>query len=478
MSLAKAINFKSSIFYPYYNTRTPLDICTGQMVRGVHGEWLMDGGAAPVNGFVARSGYFKSTTVDRMAVDLLEIYPDSEYFKMDTENTSTSLERFRKLANGRDIDIDDRVHLTNKGAVTLKEYVEMQIQIGEEKLKHQKDYEVELPFINDRTGKPLRILLPTFQSLDSISALSADTSLDALQSGLENKSNNTLDMRDGNIKTKLMDLFVTWAYKYSFVYFVTAHVGDKFDVDPKNPTPKQNQWMGQHEKISKAGKNFLFLPNQSYQISRPRPMVDNDKNPLYPSANGSVDLERIEINRIDLKILRGKCNLTGTIVPAVMSQHLGILNDLSYYEYLRELDKGVKSGETGPSGFTLKGYNRYSPLVPDIVFNRKTIRNVCNEQYRVRRALELMFQFAWIQRYWNIRNYPFSIPATLEAFVNGINQSSRIVIDDILESRGYWTYNKHEKRQYMSLLDVLELIGEPEPVKPVQVPDGIEKVSN
>lgn len=473
MSLASKINFKPSIFYPYYNTRTPLDICTGQFLKGTKGEWLLDGGAAPVNGISARSGYFKSTTVDRAIVDMMEIYPGTEYFKMDTENTSTSLERFKRYVGNRNIDIEDRIHLTNKGELTFKEYCQMLQDIGEEKIKHAKDYEIETPFLNSNTGKPLRILMPTFHSLDSISALSTDASLESLQSGIENKANNTLDMRDANAKTKLLDLFITWAYRYSLVIFITAHIGEKQDLDPSRPTPKQNQWMSQSEKITKAGRNFLFLPNLSYQITRPRPMVDDQKNPLYPSGEENNDLEKIEINRIDLKVLRGKNNITGTIVPAVMSQHLGILGDLSYYEYLRELDGKVKSGEYGPSGFLMKGYNRYSPFLGDVSFNRKNIRKICDADYRARRALELMFQFNWISRYWNLKNYPFHIPKTLEKLVEGINQSSRIVIDDVLESRGYWTYDNNEKRRYMSIMDILELIGEPEPVSPVSVPDDL-----
>ena len=32
------------------------------------------------------------------------------------------------------------------------------------------------------------------------------------------------------------------------------------------------------------------------------------------------------------------------------------------------------------------------------------------------------------------------------------------ILNDILESRGYWTTYKKDKRQYMSLLDILKLV--------------------
>lgn len=473
-SLASMIDFKPSIFYPYYNTRSPIDICVGQFNRGVNGEWLLDGGMGPVNGISARSGYFKSTTVDKIAIDLLEIYPDSEYFKMDTENTSTSKERFVSLANGRDIDIANRVHLTNKGELNLKEYCAMIQSIGEAKLKNKNDFLIETPFLNIETGKPLSILMPTFISLDSISNLSTDNNLEAIEAGIEDKRNNTADMHDGRIKKRLLDLFITWAYRYSFCFFVTAHIGEKQDIDPSRPTPKQNQWMSNLEKITNAGKNFLYLPNLSLQLTKLHPLVDDSKNPLYPSGIASTELEKVEINRLDVKVLRGKNNITGTIIPLVMSQHLGILQDLSFYEYLREIDGRVKSGEAGPSGFVVRGYNRYSPMLPDVAMNRKNIRQVCAENYKAKRALEIMFQFVWITRYWNLSKFPFNIPTTLEQFVNGINQSNNLAMNDILESRGYWTYNKKDDRQYLSIMDIFELIGSTDVKKTVQVPIDIE----
>ena len=473
LNLGKMIGFKPSISYPYYNTRTPIDIGTGEFVRGSHGEWLLNGGIGPVNGLAGRSGYYKSTTVDKIVTDLLEIYPDTEFFKMDTENTSTSIERFVRLANGSGVDVESRVHLTNKGELNLQGFCDMITNIGETKLAHSGDYTIELPFLNRNTDKPLKILLPTFISLDSISNLSTDTNVSAIESGIESKKNNTSDMYDGRIKKRLLDLFVTWAYKYSICFFVTAHIGEKQELDPYHPSPKQNQWMNYQEKITNAGKNFLYLPNLSFQLIQLKPLVDDSKNPLYPSSANFSEREKVEINKVDLKVLRGKNNITGTVIPLVTSQHFGILGDLSFYEYLRKIDGQLKSGEVGISGFIAKGVNRYSPLMPDTCLTRKNIRQVCASDYRVRRSLEIMYQLVWMNRYWNLTAYPFNIPATLEQLVNDINGSGKIAIDDILESRGYWTYDKSNKRKYMSILDICEIVGAKDRPMSAQVPDDL-----
>lgn len=472
MSLAQAAGFKPAYFYPYLNTRSPIDICTGIYVKGFNGAWLLDAGAAPVNGFSARSGYFKSTTVDNMVVNLMEIYPRSEYFKYDTENTSTSLQRFYRLAQGLNVNVDERVHLTNKGEMNLKEYVEFLTNLGEYKLKNKQEYLVETPFLDTNTGKPLKIMVPTFISLDSISNLSTDN-ID-FSTGMEDKSNNTADMYDARIKKRLMDLFITYAYRYSMYFFVTAHVDSKIEIDPRRPTPKQNQWLKQGEKITNAGKNFQFLPNLSFQLARPKPLVDQDGQPLYPSGDlMAVDREKVEINKLEMKVLRGKNNMTGTIIPTVMSQHRGVLADLSYYEYLRDVSDKAKSGEYESSGFLLKGYNRFSPLLPDVPFHRNSIRQTCDENYAAKRTLELMFQFHWIHHYWNTSAYPYDIPATIESLVERINQSSRIDVNDVLQSRGYWTYDTEEKRPYMSIMDVFELVGMKDVNVSVQVADNI-----
>ncbi len=483
-SLASLIKFKSAQFRPYYNTRTPIDVAVGQFIRGYKGEWLNDGGASPINAFSGRSGYYKTTIVDNLVLRLLEIYPGSEYFKMDTENTSTSGERFKKLSGGK-VDVDSRVHITNKGEVNFTEYCQMQKELGEAKLAHQDDYIVETPFVDPTTGKAYRILMPTFQSLDSISNLVVAQNLEAIEKDIEDKKTNTADMLDGKMKKRLVDLMVTWAYKYNFVYFITAHIGEKQDIDPRRSTPKQNQWMSNSEKVTNAGKNFLYLPNLSFQLVRPTPLVDQDKNPLYPSAEATLrsikkkadsqltELEQIELNRLSLKILRGKNNVTGTIIPTVMSQHQGILADLSYYEYLVEVEGNTKSGEVGDSGFLKKGYNRVSPLLPDFPLNRKNIRQLCKTEYRVERMLEIMFQFHWVSHYWNTAVYPFDVPATLEAMVNGILSGNSIMLDDLLESRSYWTYDKKDKRPYYSIFDICELIGIREAPVSVQVPSDI-----
>lgn len=477
MSIADQVGFRSSIFYPYLNTRTPIDVCTGVYMRGMNDEWLLDAGVAPVNGLSARTGYYKSTIVDNLSINVMEIYPDSEFYKMDTENTSTSKQRYRNLAQGKNVDVDSRVHLTNKGEMNLQEYLAFLKNLGEYKLKHRSDFEVETPFLNHNTGKPLRIMIPTLLSLDSISNLDTDN-ID-FSEGIEDKANNTADMYDGRIKKRLVNLFITYAYKYSMYFFITAHIDPKIEMDPRHPTVKQNQWMKQGEKITNAGKNFQFLPNLSFQLSRPQPLVDKEGRALYPSGDAmQTDREKVEMNKLEMKVLRGKNNMTGTIIPSVMSQHLGILEDLSYYEYLRSLGDKARSGEYEESGFLLKGYNRFSPLLPDVAYHRNTIRQTCVDNYRAKRALELMFQFQWIARYWNLSSYPYNIPRTVEALANGIESSSRIKIDDILESRGYWTYNKNEKRKYMSIMDVFELMDLRDAPVSVTVPDNIEPATS
>lgn len=473
-SLAERAGHKPAKFCPHINTRTPIDICTGQYVRSIENHWLLDGGAAPVNGVVARSGYYKSTTVDKIVMNMLGICPGAEYLRMDTENTTTNKQRLINISAGNKIDFDQQVHMTNKGEMSFTEWVAFIKRYGDLKLQEAKELTVETPFLDQYTGKPIKMLIPTFVSLDSISNFTTDANAEALEKGIEDSSNNTSDMVDGRIKKRLLDLIITWAYRYNMYFFITAHIGEKKDMDPRKPTPKQNQWMTGDDKITNAGKNFLYLPNLSYQLSKLRPLTEKDgKTPLYPSQHGALECDQIEINKLSMKILRGKGNLTGTIIPTVMSQHLGILSDLSYYEYLRSLSGDTRTGNYEPNGFLLKGYNRYSPLLPDVPFARKTIRQTCKDDYRAERALEIMFQFQWITRYWNTSGYPYDVPATLEALVEGVEQSSRIVIDDIVQSRGYWTYDPNEKRQYMSVMDIFELIGMKNAPIRVQVPEKI-----
>ena len=54
--------------------------------------------------------------------------------------------------------------------------------------------------------------------------------------------------------------------------------------------------------------------------------------------------------------------------------------------------------------------------------------------------------------------YKSTLNKTAEEFIDLTAKSNTIMISDILNSRGYWTYDKNNKRPYMSIFDICELL--------------------
>lgn len=445
--LGKVENFKGVSFVPYLNTNTAFDICTCTYLKGWDSKWYPFGGVAPVTGVVGRTGYYKSTTVDFLAASLLRIYPFIDVFKLDTEQTMCTTERYETcLSDVIDIrDVLNSVHITNKTEMPFKDFIEMIINIGKDKLSRKKEFTVQTPFIDRNTNKRVEMLIPTIVIIDSISELviTANEEL-LLGSSMEDSKSNTADLHDGRVKKRLLSAMTVWARKYGMYFFITAHVGDKKDLDKYHPEPAQNQWLSNSDKIKAAGNNFFFLPNLLFQCGKPSPMVDKEKKIIYPLDEN--DVNDVDLNYLPIKILRNKTSFTGVVLPLVVSQSKGIDNLLTYYDFLKKKEYGLEK----------KGYNYTTPFMPNEKLNRKNIRQLGTDR-RLVRALELSFQMYWINNYWNTVNMPITIPKTVDELVGLIKNSGKMDIDRVLESRGYWTYDEDDSREYLSLFDIIEV---------------------
>lgn len=446
MSIFANIGFKDAKFYPNYNTRFPMDIVTGLFERGFNNQWLLNGGLPPILGLSGRGGYYKSTYLDSIIVSILEAYPESEAYKLDTENNNFTNQRFHVMAKKKDT--VDRIHCTNLASQSMSEFEEMIKQIGAYKVEHKKDCLVESPFKDNETGKPLLVWMPTVIGIDSFTCFKSGSEIEKTEkTNADSKDRNMIFLHDGLVKHRLMTMFSQYAYKYGLNFILTAQVDDRYDLEMFKTSVKQNQWMKQGDQIKSVGSQFKFLTNTLLQCLGPTPLTtkDKDKDPWYP-INGAGSAE---INDLNVKIIRCKTNASGLMIPTLASQNYGIMPGLSYYHFLVEHDD---------FGFITKGNNKYSVLMPDLLLKRTNINTVLQDNYELNRALEIMGQLKWMLMYWNIKNFGVSIPETAEKFVELVVSNNTTSIQDILNSRGYWTYDKANEHPYMSILDICELI--------------------
>jgi hypothetical protein len=446
MSLFDSVGIKNAQIAPYINTGTLFDIALGQFEKSYDDRWILNGGIAPITGVCGRAGTYKSTVVDSIIIQILLRYPQIECWKHDSEQNVFSLVRFEKMADGK-IDVNTRFRLTNATSHTFAEVIEGLQELCAFKEKNRKDYIVPSPFL-DLSGNRLNTWVPTIVDIDSFTCMrTVQEEGQSEKVGLEDGARNMDDMFDGKVKRKFMFDISRWASKFGIYFLMTAHVDDTCDIDPRRPAQKQLQFLRQGDRLKGVGSQFEFLTNVLLQGTSPTPIVDAKKGPEYPTGNES----NIDINELSVKILRCKTNATGTIIPLVMSQHLGILGPLTNYHFLKN---------NGDYGFAVKGHNRYSLFSPDLLLHRNSIIESLHDNYEACRGLEILAQLKWVAMFWNTKAQPVDIPETATEFVEKIHASNSIAVEDILNSRGHWSLDEtKEDRKYMSLYDILQIIG-------------------
>ena len=382
-------------FIPYINTGTIFDMSTGKFRKGIHNSQVLDGGISSCMGICGRAQTYKSGIAGSLLANAMLVHPQADAFIFDSENTISGAERYDDFTPINS-PIHERIAFYNSTTTNLSDFYELIKEIAELKLTHAKDYLVETPFI-DVTGKPHKTWIPTFVLIDSFSR-------------------------------------------------ATAHVGDKMDLDPYAPSPKQLQYMKNNDRMKNVGSNFEFLTTALLQTNKATVLQDSNKHCLYPSASSTDS----EINQVDTTLVRCKNNSAGAQIPYVLSQNQGILKDVTNFQTLRNCKN---------FGMTVKGNNQsFSPiLLPEVNITRNNVREIVDNSYRTARAIELTTQLCFIQNFWSTYRMPEYIHTPIEKFAEMLTHNEKMSIDRVLESTGVWSTSKQE-RERLSILDVLEFL--------------------
>jgi hypothetical protein len=445
MSLLKGSALKDSSFRPYLNTGTLYDTQTGAFVPGTHNGMVLNGGLSTTNGYVGRPQLFKSTELMSHMMRVMSYYPGVESFTLDTEG---SLNKHRILGFSpfpdNHLDLDDRLLLTTIAETATETFFEEIKKIAAVKTASPDRYMVESPILDPKTGAPVRMFIPTFVCIDSWSKMISSfmqTSLDTKTLG--SSDTNMIYMKDGNIKKMIMMQIPMLAVRAGIYFFLSAHIGDVFKLDQYAPTIKDLQHMRGTDKLKEVGSDFDFLLSNCLEMRQATMLVAEDKkSSLYPIDGGTT----IELNEVTAVLLRCKNNASGSQLPLVISQTHGILSDLSNYHYIRTNDY-----------FGLLGSKiHHKPAMTDTSVGRTTIREKLTDK-KTARAIELLAQLCYIQNNWVTSGGDVNLNITPSVLAETLLTSDGPTTDDILQSRGWWTYDKTNHQPYMSLYDVIAI---------------------
>lgn len=427
----------------YLNTGTMYDLAVGNFLPGKNGKLILNGGVASITSVIGKEQTYKSTLAAGYFGRVLRNYPYLEGLYYDTENSMNKEDRLAVLAGCKTpedtTDFINRVEYKNLDSYYLEDFYERIMEIANEREKHKDDYIEETPFL-DRDGKPILAWLPMLIACDSYSAAlvrMVGALLD--KEGIGGKKSTTDNMKDGLLKTRFFTQMPAVASRAGLAMIFTGHLGSSGGMAPADQYRRKLSFLNMNEKVKNVGTKFTFLSNNMMETRNVSLLKDTDKKCLYPSdINSDVELQLVKSI-----ICRGKNNASGSTVYHISSQFYGLQEHLEYFHYLKE--RGNMVGKMGR--FSLPGL--------EDKFTRKTVRETIEAKYENRRMLEILGQYLYIYRNWNLPKFKLIEPDRLVDIIAGAKGS---LVEDLLNSTGIWNFKnavKKTDRPYMSILDII-----------------------
>jgi hypothetical protein len=383
-----------------------LDIPTGSYVKGDRGQMILNGGFLPIVGIVGENNCYKSTIASYMCYSAMAKYiahKQTRGLKYDTETNSTH-SRESDLAEsvpgleGENNPVENgRFVLTDKTKYSGTAYFKLLKGYYEKKLKEAKSFTYQTKYL-DKDGKPFQYLTPTFNNTDSLTEFDTDDVLGMREDNdLGDSGGNTIFMRQGLAKTRFLSELPTIVGKGNFPTILTAHVGEKINMNG-TPPPKSMSYMKNGLEIKGVTKKFGFLTQIVWLCSRAVPLLDNDKRPQYPADKSDDSENATDLNLITATLLRNKYGGSGTVIQIIASQESGLLPTLTEFHYIR-----TNKSKEWASGYGVEGNDRsfYLHIYPETKMSRNTVRQAIDADPKLTRAINITSELCQITYLWN-----------------------------------------------------------------------------
>lgn len=452
-SIGGAVDIAQPAYTVNFNTDSMFDLLSGTAMRGFDGKFYLNAGLSPsLTGICGRPGQFKSTFAASLVMRTAAIY-DTQVYIADSEDSITrSIDRILRFGgdHAAKLNSDYIVPIDATTEYDLARLLKLIQDIGEEKLKHRKEMTITTPFIDPKTGERVKALLPTIMLVDSLSEMHGEAEDEMVSKlTLSDSKIKTSFMLDSNQKTIWMRHAKQYAAKYGIDLVLTAHYGQKLNLDSYLPPPKTLQWGSQSESSKGTGSKFNFLTANLCLLSSCQKLVADDKSCKYKL---DAQTSPTELSEVAVLMQRCKNNASGLMHPFVISQESGLLTDATDYNYLRTTGKG----------FSMTGNNitHQSMFFPNVNMTRNTFRGICQKDHRLTRALQLGAQLLYIQNNWSASGWEFPLrvePAKLVEVL--MSDKNKMSVDRVLNSRGYWLPDEittKDTPEYLSIFDILE----------------------
>lgn len=443
-----------------FNTSLYLDVITGRPQSGRYGDTVNNGGIAPYTGTIGGPNQGKSTWNDTQGLILNSRY-DIPYLSHNNEAESQP-ERIRDLATYFAPEIvnypnpmrdHETIKMLDLSAYSASDMHEVIRQLAFERERRRDELMRDTPFV-DENGEVIRILHPFAHAQDSLSQWQSST-IDKKMGEEEvgDKSKQTFGLMHGMSKTQMIAEFPSFCARAGMMFFQTAHLGPKYQLNPYAPMRKKLEFMAMDLDMKFVANNFNYLPNNLWWIMGNAPLLkkgsDNKYYQEYPEPGSRLEKDS-DLMLTSLVNLRGKNGPTGVPCELVMSQAKGYIPYLTNFRLTRE-------SETGNAlGFGISGTDKamYLDILPEIKFNRFNLREVAEQEPRLVRAMMFNAELCILSE--RVKNYPrerLCSPAELYETIK-----KKWDWKEILDTRDHWTWDHYEnKTPYLSIYDLLNM---------------------
>lgn len=468
------------VIRPRFNVYTIMDHALGNYEKGDDGLYYLNGGFAHIMGFAGRGNTFKSTLMDFCIFMILQRYNAAWGSKYDTEVTAalSRLETgFISACKANGLDEGSVLELIHEGKYNM---LGSDIMSGE---KYYADYirdEVEGRFAEYMKGKsretpftdPVRralkrILDPWLFSIDSLSEWhTSNLEEKHMKSDVGDSEQNILNAHDALQKSNMMSrwpaAFARGGFYMGFVAQLADDAGKAMSAGGRN-APKANAKLlddaGDDLKFAGIPRRQLSFLTNSLLVATKSGECKQDKTydaktgvneEKYPTArsramNASVN----DLKEIVFTQYRAKGGHTGVKFKMVFSQEMGLLYHLSLWHYLSDT-------LSNDYGYTRKGANYALHLLPDTNFARTTVRDLCDEHLRLRRALEITAAMAYMQNNYHRLEMRYHItPQELFTLIDAKWDWNEI-LDTTVE---YWMFKDQEVKGGKRCLTAMSLLA-------------------
>lgn len=432
------------------------DLINAEIIKGTKGEYIINGGLAQTTSVSGPGNVFKSTLTQYLSLAAMNaIMSTSDSFKhtLDTENNislqglSRFLKRFDYLPDDMLLGDDPRWTVTNKATVLAGEWIDRYRKDCLAKAE-DKNMQVEFnAFIDYRTNKSLMLPVPTFYDIDSLSELEGESSIDLVEDkGIDNS--NEVFMKQGAVKTKVLQIVSNISLKTNTYLTMTAQVGKSIDMatgaDKYAPPPRTNTYINQNTKVKGVSEKFFFLPLTALIVKKSSILMNQGtKLPEYPINSDTETTTDLHV--VDVIPYRNKSGASGGLIQVVISQRDGVLPGLTDFHNCKE------NGRFGIEGNNLS----YSMAIyPDVKLSRTTVRSKIDNDPLLRRAMQVthdLLQAKYLK--YVIENDLYCEPSVLYKDLVDLGYDWNLLLD----SRNWWSPDNYDKEipPYLSIIDLL-----------------------